>query len=456
MLKNKKKILVAFVSLFLLVSTTCLAATTNSEKAKLELVEDKVCTIQINDTAVFEKKIIDYNLEKKEVTLQLKVSNTSEPLFNKPTEIFLVIDNSSSMNEKVSTDVTRLQLVTDSAKKLASELLKNENVEIGIVSFSTGNAEGTITDATLRTKPTHDETTVLSAITAIAEGTLGARTDIEAGLTLASQNFSADCESKYLVLLTDGIPNISLGSNKIIFSGQTATNTKAKLKELDHSGITIFSAMTGLPNKTESSTNLTYKQLAEEIFGTPENPTVGKFYYISDSEIEKTICETILGNFVDTSANTLTNLKIYDYFPQEIVDNFDFSYVASASMGQISPTIDLQNNMITWTIPKLEPQETATVSYKLTLKPQIDEKILNVVLPTNEKVDITANEVKTPDGSNVLTSKDSPKVMVTMDVTVAKQVIPQTGDTSTFLLVFTLLVIATVVVGIRYYYISKK
>lgn len=457
MLKNIKKMMVVFAILFLLISTTCLAATTNSEKAKLEIVENNICTINISNTAIFEKKIVDYDLTKKEITLQLKVSNITEPLFNKPTEIFLVIDNSTSMHEKVSTDVTRLKAVTDSAKKLASALLENENVSIGIVSFSTGKEEGTITDATLKTKPTHNEEAVLSAITEIANGTLGARTNIDAGLTLANQNFSKDCECKYLVLLTDGVPNTAIGGPTLTYSAETATKTKAKLQSLNDSGVTIFSVMTGVTNATETQTNLTYKQLAEEIFGTPTSPTVGKFYYINDSEIEETICETVLNNFIDTSANTLTNLKIYDYFPQEIVDNFDFEYVQSPNMGNISPTIDLQNNMIIWTISKLDPEETATVSYKLTLKPQIDETILNVVLNTNEKVEITADEIVTEDGSNVLTSKVSPKVRVTMeDTTVTKKEIPQTGSTSTLMIVFTIIMVATVIFGIRYYSLSKK
>ena len=152
--------------------------------------------------------------------------------------------------------------------------------------------------------------------------------------------------------------------------------------------------MTGVPDVEEPSTGITYKELAQEIFGTTEEPTVGKFYYIPDSEIEKTVCETIFNDFSSVSKNTLTNLKIYDYFPQEIVDNFDFSYVTEPTKGTISSSIDLQNNLIVWTIDKLEPQENIIVSYKLTLKDKVNDKILGVVLNTNEKVEITANEIK--------------------------------------------------------------
>lgn len=458
MLKNKKKIIFAIIAILMMVSTTCLAATTSSEKAKLEIVENNICTINIQNMANFEKKIIASDLEKKELTLQLKVSNITEPIFNKPTEIMLVIDNSLSMKDTISTNVTRLKAVTDSAKTLATELLKNENVSIGVVSFSTGDNEGTISDASLKVKPTKSTEDVLSAIAEISEGELGPRTNIDAGLTVGNQNFSANCESKYLILLTDGVPNTAVGGPTMTYSADTATKTKAKLNALNDDDVTIFSVMTGVSStKIETSTNLTYKALAEEIFGTTENPTVGKFYYISDSEIEETICETILGNFLDTSANTLTNLKIYDYFPKEIVDNFDFSYVTSANKGTISPTIDLQNNVIIWTIDKLEPQESATVSYKLKLKDNIDTSILDVILNTNEKVEITADQVKTDDGSNVLVSKVTPKVRVTIpkDETVANIVIPQTGDTSLPMIIITLILLAATAITIRFYIINR-
>lgn len=468
MFKNIKKISFMFIVLFVLLSTTCLAATVSSNDATLEIVENNICTINIQNIATFEKTIISSNLEKKELTLGLKVTNTTEPIFNKPSEIFLVIDNSLSMRDEVTSTANRLKLVTDSAKNLATELLKNENVKIGVVSFSTGENEGTLTDATLKTTPTAVKETVLSSITEIAEGELGPRTNIDAGITLANQNFSKDCKSKYLILLTDGVPNTAVGGPTFTYSGETATKTKAKLQSINNSNVTIFSVMTGVPNVEEPSTGITYKALAEEIFGTMQEPTVGKFYYISDSQIENTICNTILNNFTDNSKNTLTNLKIYDYFPQEIVDNFDFSYVADPTIGTISPSIDLQNNMIVWTIDKLEPGNSATVSYKLKLKDNIDTKILDVVLDTNDKVEITADEIKTDDGSNVLVSEVTPKVKVTKpkevpptnetpkDNTITNTVIPQTGNTPNLFFFIAIAVTVCSFIGIRYYELNRK
>lgn len=466
MLKFNKKILFIFLILFSLLSTTCLATTTSSANAKLEIVENNTCTVNIQNTATYERKLISYDLEKKELNFRLQVTNTALPIFNEPAEIFLVIDNSKSMHQNVTSSKTRLQAVTDSAKTFATELLENENVKIGVVSFSTGDVatEGSMKDATLKTVPTANKETVLSSITAIANGELGDRTNIDAGITLANQNFSKDCKSKYLILLTDGVPNTTTNGVKFTYSGETATQTKAKLQSIANSGVTIYSVMTGIPDTDiEPTTGKAYKALAEEIFGTTTKPTVGEFYYITDDKIETTICTTILGKFLDTSKNTLTNLNIADYFPQDIVNNYSFSYVSEPTKGSITPNINSKDNSIIWSIDKLEPKESATVIYQLKLKDTIDDKISNVVLNTNEKVEITANEIKTADGTNKLVSKVTPKVRVTIpkvevpkDNTVAEKTIPQTGSTSTLFIVSSVVLIVLAFSGIRYYVINKN
>ena len=36
------------------------------------------------------------------------------------------------------------------------------------------------------------------------------------------------------------------------------------------------------------------------------------------------------------------NIQIVDYFPKEIIDNFDFAYVEKANIGEISAKVDTQ------------------------------------------------------------------------------------------------------------------
>lgn len=181
----------------------------------------------------------------------------------------------------------------------------------------------------------------------------------------------------------------------------------------------------------EPLTNRTYQDLAEEIFGTPDKPTVGKFYYVQDKEIDKTLNETIVNILVPTPVTKLNNVIIKDYFPQTIIDNFNFEYVASPNIGNVSTQIDKSDNSITWKIEVLKEDEVATLSYKLTLKDNFNKEILDEILPTNEKIDITYNE----DGH--VNSEDSPTVRVKEEIppqkednTIAKDPIPQTGNNS--------------------------
>lgn len=460
-MKKLKKIS-CIILLVLLFCSSVFAATVSSEKAKLEIVENNICTINITDTAVFEKKIIDYDLDKKELTIGLKVSNNAVKPLDKPSEIVLVIDNSLSMDETIATGGSRMEAVADSAKLLATELLKLDTVKLSVVSFSAGETNrGVLTDAKLRTALTNSKDTVMNAITEVSNDATGTQTDIEAGITLASQQFTGTCDSKFIVLLTDGVPNVSLGSNKILYSGVTATNTKNALKKLQNDGIQILSMMTGVTNDVESGqTNKTYKELAEEVFGTPEKPTVGKFYYITDSEIEETVSTTILNQLIAPEDGILTDIDIYDYFPQEIVNNFDFEYVTKPSLdgSKVSEDIDLQNNMIVWHIDSLGYGESDTLSYKLTLKDNIDEAIVGVVLDTNEKVDITTEKVLDENGQKkIITSDVTPKVKVTLvqDTTKAPDPIPQTGTTITLYVIIGIAVIACVVIGIKLYTKNK-
>lgn len=464
MLKNKMKIIVMAVTMLLLLSNVCFAATVSSEKAKLEIVENNICTIKVNEVSTFEKKIVASDLTKKEITMQLKITNDAEKPLAQPTEIFLVLDTSDSMEREVSAGVSRLDAIKSAANKLATELLKNETVKLGIVTFSSSSDSanfGTLLDANLETELTNSASIISSDIDAITYG--NGQTNIDAGITLASQNFSEDCHHKFIILLTDGVPNLSIGNNKFTYSGVTTTNTRNTLERLTtEENINVISVMTGIdPNLPNYETGKTYQALAEEIFGTVTEPSFGNFYFISDSEIEKTVTQDVLKDIVNTEEGVLTNIDIYDYFPQEIIDNFEFSHATSPNLGTVSPTIDLEHHCIVWHIDRLEPQTSGLLTYKLTLKETIDSTILNNILNTNEKVEITANEIKTEDESNVLSSTVSPKVRVTIpeepkkDNTVANTDIPQTGSTNASLVVTTIVVLACLVIGIRLYFLNR-
>ena len=425
----KKKI---FLTIFLLIILFTTYSFASYSTVTMSVVEEPVCTIELGDNSFFEKKLVEKNLNNKEVTLQLQVTNNEVATVSG--EIMLVLDNSDSMQNQTSTGEVRKDLVFESAKTLVSRLLENNTeLEIGIVSFSTNtdqSKEATIEDATLVSDLTSDVSTLTSAISNIEAN--GPRTDLEAGLSLASSQFSEEANNKYMIVLTDGVPNVGLGSNNPYYSDTTITQTREELQSLTDSNIQVITMLTGIDDEdyVPLGVSKSFGQIIQEIFGTPEQPTAGSFYYITDDKIEETITSDIYNNLVP-DVKTLTNIVIKDYFPEEIVQNFDFAYVTESNIGEISAQINTDDNSITWTIPELSSGQTATVQYTLRLKENFDSGIVGDILDTNEKVEITYNDYDNVGQSK--TSDVTPKLLLEEP----PAVLPKAG--TTILIGFTIL-----------------
>ena len=422
MKKKISLILFTFITLMLLITNLSLASYST---VTMTVVEEPVCTIELGENSKFEKKLIEKNLNNKEVTLQLQVTNNETSL--KPTgEIMLVLDNSDSMQNATSTGEIRKDLVFKSAQALVSNLLEdNSQLQIGVVSFSTNtdvSKEATIEDASIVSSLSNSATELNNAISNIEAN--GPRTDLQAGLLLASQQFSEEDNNKYIIVLTDGVPNVAIDSNNPYYSDTTIAQTKEQLQTLENDGIQITTMLTGIDDESYVPNGVTksFGEIIEEIFGTPENPTVGNFYYVTDDQIETTITDNIYNDLVPVS-QTLTNIIIKDYFPEEIINNFDFAYVSDANIGKISAEVNTSDNSITWTIPELASGQTATVQYTLKLKENFDSSIVDKILDTNEKVDITYNDFDGTEQSK--TSDVTPKLRLTEP----PAVLPKAGTT---------------------------
>lgn len=437
----KQKISIALCLLLILISTTVFAST----PVKMEIVENNICNIKLNENSNFEKKIVSSELDKKQVTLQLQVNNDA---INKVPEgeLMLVIDSSNSMNETINdTSTTRKDLVLNSAQKLVENLLtlNSSTLKIGVVTFSASQEAtemGTEKDAQLVSDFSNDLTTLKAKISSI-EGT-GAYTDLDAGLKLAQKTFTTEKNNKYLIVLTDGVPNMNVGNSdllKIESLEKVISTTNETLKSLKD--INVISLLTGIKSedatvRTDGTNSYTYGQVIQGVFGTPTNPTIGKFYKIDDTEIEKTITEQIYADLIPVE-QTLKDITIVDYFPQYIVDNFEMAYVKGVNNLNISSKIDKETNSITWTIPELKAGETLKVQYTLTLKDTFDEKIINQILDTNQKVEInykdfdnTAKTTKsdvTPKIKLTEVKQEVPKTEPTQDNTKAPEELPKTG-----------------------------
>ena len=422
MKKKISLILFTFITLILLITNLSLASYST---VTMTVVEEPVCTIELGENSKFEKRLIEKNLNNKEVTLQLQVTNNETSI--KPTgEIMLVLDNSDSMQNETLTGETRKDLVFESAQALVSNLLEdNSQLQIGVVSFSTNtdvSKEATIEDASIVSSLNNSATELNNAISNIEAN--GPRTDLQAGLLLASQQFSEEDNNKYIIVLTDGVPNVAIDSNNPYYSDTTITQTREQLQTLENDGIQITTMLTGIDDESYVPNGVTksFGEIIEEIFGTPENPTVGNFYYVTDDQIETTITENIYNDLLPVE-KTLTNIVIKDYFPEEIIDNFDFAYISNANIGEISAEVNTDDNSITWTIPELASGQTATVQYSLKLKENFDSSIVDKILDTNEKVDITYNDFDGIEQSK--TSDVTPKLRLTEP----PAVLPKAGTT---------------------------
>ncbi len=427
----KKKISIALCLLLILISTTVFAST----PVKMEIVENNICNIELNENSKFEKKIISSELDKKQVTLQLQINNNAINELPEG-ELMLVIDSSDSMNTKVTDTTTRKELVLNSANKLVENLLSinSSTLKIGVVTFSASQEQsemGTEKDAQLVTTFTNDLKTLKTKISAI-EGT-GAYTDLDAGLKLAQKTFTAEKNNKYIIVLTDGVPNMNVGNSdlvKIEALEKVISTTKETLLSLKN--INVISLLTGIDDekatvRTDGTNSYTYGQVIEGVFGTEEKPTVGKFYKIHDNEIEKTIKEEIYSDLVPIS-KTLTDITVVDYFPKEIIENFNMAYVQGTDTSKISTSIDKETNSITWTIPKLEAGKSISIQYTLTLKNEFNEKIIGEILNTNQKVDIDFKDFDS--NKQTKTSNVSPKIKLTkIEQSEKKPVEPKKDDT---------------------------
>lgn len=421
--------------LIILMATNVFAVTTT-----MEIVEDNICKITLNDYSSLEKKIISSDLENHQVTLQLEITNDSEVIV--PTgELMLVIDSSDSMDTIVEGTKTRKDLVLDSANKLVESLLKvSSNLKIGVVTFSTGTETddeghlitGTEADAQKVCDLTTDLSKLTTSISAI-EGT-GQYTNLDSGLQLAKNSFSSEDNNKYMIVLTDGLPNLAVGYNDLVtYDGLTNVINQTKTTLTSLKDINVITMLTGIDNeeaifRQEGENSYTYGQVINAVFGTEENPTIGKFYNIKDNEIEQTITNDIYEDLVPI-AQSLKNITVVDYFPQYIVDNFEMTYVEGIDTSNVSAEIDKETNSITWNLDELSAGQSAKIQYNLTLKEEFDESIIDQILDTNEKVEVNYtdfdNTVKTVE------SDVTPKIKLTTpkeDNTIAEDDLPQTGS----------------------------
>jgi len=358
-----KKFTLTMFLLILMITSTVFAAT----DITMEIVENNICSINLNEDCLFEKKIVDSDLENHKVTLQLKISNNSKIIIPSG-ELILLIDSSDSMDQIVEGNISRKDLVLNSANKLVESLLEANptSLKIGVVTFSTSSEKnedgfvitGTEADAQKVCGLTNDLSVLTDKISSI-EGT-GQYTNLDSGLQLASKQFSKTNTNKYMIVLTDGLPNIAIDYNDLVsYKGLTdvINQTKSTLTSLNN--IDVITMLTGIDNeeailRTDDTNNYTYGQVIKEVFGTEESPTNGIFYNIDDTEIEQTITDKIYHDLLPIE-KSLEDITVIDYIPEYIADNFDISI--NPDSIELSYIISEDSRTITWNLDNLAQGE---------------------------------------------------------------------------------------------------
>ena len=418
-----KKFFITIITIILIVGI-CSSVNATELKTQLDVIQKASETKYLeNDQGFISKTIVDSNKDTGEVTIELKLSNTKkETILEQQTEIFLVVDNSPSMDFVTTTGETRKNVVLKSASELVESIFNiSSNVKIGLIDFHGYYYSGaSISDATVRENLTNNKEDILSAIQSQIARSTYSGTNIQAGLLRAKQNFSNTSKNKIIILLTDGVPNADINGNYehgdiTSDKGVLIQNaTKQTLQEVKNNGIYTIVMLSGLDEadaeSTDTNTIEEQQDAIKKIFGTPENPTSDKYYFAKDSNISDIINNDILKNVTEKIQKPINTVKVVDYFPKDITKNFEFSYVGDPSIGTTSDTIDAENNTITWDIGTLKGDEVATLKYKLKIKDMKNEELLNKTIATNEKVVLTYKDTNSKDYTVELTS--SPKIQL--------------------------------------------
>ena len=458
-----KKIL--SLSLMILIILSLFSSVFASDlKTELQIVKKSSDTKYLeNDQGYISKTIVDSNKDTGEVTVELKLSNTKQNAntgsINK-TQVIMVIDSSGSMYDyKNEEGVSRKKIIVKAAKTLGEKILDNmENVEVGALIFHD--------KAEMLTSATSNKNEFITALENWRNKTVRGWTNIDAGITLASKSYD-DVKNKIMVVLTDGVPtrdekgngSLDVGSDKC---KTIATNTREKIEDIRALGIYMIALMTGTETSDLPEEQVIQEtELLKEVFGTESNSTVDKYYNISDNNINKIVTEDIYEDVErEIVQNPINTVKIVDYFPSDIMDNFEFSYVDMPNRGTISDSIDTETNSITWDIGTLKGNKAARLKYKLKIKDMNNTKLLNKTIKTNDKVVLTYQDKDLKDYK--VTLSDSPKIKLAeikqkenkkdnkKDNTTATGKIPYTGASYIIIFAIALILIVGIIAKVKY------
>lgn len=119
----------------------------------------------------------------------------------------------------------------------------------------------------------------------------------------------------------------------------------------------------------------------ERVFGTTANPTAGKYYLVKSADVSNIVENDIFKQVMQKVQNPIHTVKVVDYFPQDILDNFEITIV-NPSIGSVLNEIKKETKTIEWDIGTLKGNEIATVANKILPNTGRNIVIIGILLVT--------------------------------------------------------------------------
>ncbi len=505
----KGKILHIFVLIFIiaLIFTPVNIASTTTQ---LSIVKNAADTKYLeNDQGYLDKKIISSNAETGEVTVQLSLNNKKkeqegEQVRYENTEIFIMVPVSIS-NEKKKEYSTYIETLANkvfeanSKTKIGiiglegtindSELDENGNIVWG--ENNEGDVPGSEDDGEIVVNLTNNVSDLTNGILNMNPDETKYNINLQSAIRLAKNSYSNNV-NKILISLYDNVPMVAIGvKNQVSHGGifseydtieeavigkheKIVSYTKNEILSLANENIdfillrpddTSFDQKWYSTTTGELSLEFDGSPYVQDLYGTLDNPTYGKMYSLNNDSLEKIVTEYIYTDIIETVGTTMESIEVKDYFPQDILNNFDISFSDSTNLD--FSTLQ-EEGYITWNIEKLDREQTATIEYTLKIRNINNTQLLNKEIATNERVELTyidyeENEkeatlesspiiklvnIELPDNNNININTDNKNTGL-VDNTIAPGKIPQTGKT------ITIIAIVSIIAGLGILWYTK-
>lgn len=505
----KGKILHIFVLIFIiaLIFTPVNIASTTTQ---LSIVKNAADTKYLeNDQGYLDKKIISSNAETGEVTVQLSLNNKKkeqegEQVRYENTEIFIMVPVSIS-NEKKKEYSTYIETLANkvfeanSKTKIGiiglegtindSELDENGNIVWG--ENNEGDVPGSEDDGEIVVNLTNNVSDLTNGILNMNPDETKYNINLQSAIRLAKNSYSNNV-NKILISLYDNVPMVAIGvKNQVSHGGifseydtieeavigkheKIVSYTKNEILSLANENIdfillrpddTSFDQKWYSTTTGELSLEFDGSPYVQDLYGTLDNPTYGKMYSLNNDSLEKIVTEYIYTDIIETVGTTMESIEVKDYFPQDILNNFDISFSDSTNLD--FSTLQ-EEGYITWNIEKLDREQTATIEYTLKIRNINNTQLLNKEIATNERVELTYIDyeetekeailesspiiklvnIELPDNNNININTDNKNTGL-VDNTIAPGKIPQTGKT------ITIIAIVSVIAGLGIIWYTK-